>query len=92
MKSKLEEYLLDFVEKDMSALEAAGVAREVASSATLRAEVAALEAVRAEVKNAVASAAAAACAGVDFNALHTRIMSQIDPSQFAANKTEIKKK
>lgn len=92
MKSKLEEYLLDFVEKDMSPAEAAGVAREVAASATLRAEVAALEAVRAEVKNAANAAARAACAGVDLGALHARIMLQIDPAYFNPKDAEIKKK
>lgn len=77
MKTKIEEYLLDFVEKDMPAAEAAAVAREIAASATLRAEVAALEAVRAEIKNTQRLNAAS---GVDLAALHAKIMFQIDPA------------
>lgn len=86
MKTKLEEYLLDFVENELSPVEAEGVAREVAASAMLRAEVAALEAVRAEVRFAENAAAAAACDRVDFEALHARIMSQIGAGDAAAIK------
>jgi hypothetical protein len=81
MRTKLEEYLLDFVEKELSPLEAAGVAREVAASATLSAEVANMEAVRAEVKNTQNLKAER---GVDWVQLHERIMFQVE--------NEIKKK
>ncbi len=77
MKSKIEEYLLDFVEKDLAPAEAAGIAREIAASATLSAEVAALQTVRAEIKN---TQNAAATMGIDFDALHAKIMFQIDPN------------
>ena len=85
MKTKIEEYLLDFVEKEIPAAEAAAVAREIAASAALAAEVAALETVRAEIKNTQDMNAAA---GVDFAALHAKIMYQIDPAYAA----ELKKK
>jgi len=81
MKSKLEEYLLDFVEKELSANEAAGVAKEIALSATLQAEVAAIESVRAEIKNTQKFNIANS---VDLGQLHDKIMFQIE--------NEIKKK
>ncbi len=75
MNTKLEEYLLDFVENELSANEAEGVAREVAASATLRAEVAALEAVRAEIKNTQDHRI---IENTDLSRLHDRIMLQIE--------------
>lgn len=75
MKTKLEEYLLDFVENELSAAEAAGVAREVAASPALQEEVASIEAVRAEIKNTQSLYAAS---GVDFSRLHDKIMFQIE--------------
>lgn len=75
MRTKLEEYLLDFVEKELSPLEAAGVAREVAASATLSAEVADIEAVRAEIKN---TQNWNADRGVNWADLHERIMFQVE--------------
>ncbi len=86
MRAKLEEYLLDFVENELSAAEAASVAAEIRGSAALRAELANLEAVRAEIKNAEAATKAAAYKAVDFANLHAKIMRQIDPSFDAAVK------
>lgn len=85
MKTKLQEYLLDFVENELSPAEAASVAAEIRGSAALRAELADLEAVRAEIKNA--DAAAEACRAVDFDKLHAKIMLQID-----ADLANVKKK
>lgn len=81
MKAKLEEYLLDFVEKELSPLETASVAREVAASATLRAEVADIQAVRAEIKNTQNLYAEQK---MDWTRLHEKIMFQVE--------NEIKKK
>lgn len=75
MKSKLEEYLLDYVEQELSANEAEGVAREVAASATLSAEVAAIEAVRAEIKNAQDYQI---IKNIDLGRLHAKVMLQIE--------------
>jgi hypothetical protein len=77
MKSKIEEYLFDFIEKELSAPEAASVAAEIRSSARLKAEVADIQAVRAEIKN-TQKAYAAAAAGVDLAKLHAKIMSQVE--------------
>lgn len=74
MKAKLQEYLIDFVEKELSPAEAASVAAEIRGSAALRAELADLEAVRAEVKS---SENVEAWQGVDFDKLHAKIMFQI---------------
>jgi hypothetical protein len=84
MRAKLQEYLLDFVENELSAAEAASVAAEIRGSAALRAELADLETVRAEIKNA--EAARIASSAVDFEKLHARIMLQIDPNFEAAVK------
>lgn len=78
MKTRIEEYLLDFVEKDMSAAEARSVAAEIRGSATLKAEVADMQAVRAEIKN---TQNLAAIRGVDFDKLHAKIMFQIENLQ-----------
>lgn len=75
MKAKLDEYLLDFVEKELSQLETASVAREVAASATLRAEVADIQAVRAEIKN---TQSLYAVSETDWTRLHKKIMFQVE--------------
>jgi anti-sigma factor RsiW len=74
MKSKIEEYLLDFIEKELSAAEAASVAAEIAGSAKLAAEVADIQAVRAEIKNTQN----AIPRGVDLAKLHAKIMYQVE--------------
>lgn len=84
MRAELQEYLLDYVENELSPAEAASVAAEIRGSAALKAELRDLEAVRAEVKNAQA-AHQARCA-VDFDSLHAKIMLQIDPGFEAAVK------
>jgi hypothetical protein len=75
MKAKIEEYLFDFIEKELPAAEAASAAAEISASATLRAEVADIRAVRAEIKN---TQNANAARGVDFAKLHAKIMSQVE--------------
>lgn len=74
MKTKISEYLLDFVEKELSAAEARSVAAEIKGSATLQAELADIQAVRAEIK----AAENPVPRGVDFEKLHAKIMYQIE--------------